>query len=386
MQLIERPVAGDGDQGPGVVERTRLDVGEGGRQRAPGPFRGKRGQLGRAGQERGGGGEPGPSLGPAGRPLQFSRYLLIGPGGGAGTVATSLIAEADAVCEATRARIPPYAALTLAAHRGREAEAAELIRATIERATAAGQGAAVTWAHWAAMRLYNGLGRYADVVAAFQRISDRAPVQSVIRPMTELIEAATRTGDLELARNAMAQLAEWTRVGGGTDWALAIEARCRALLAGGKAAEDPYREAIEGFSGTRLRPSLARARLLYGEWLRREGRRLDAREQLRSAHEIFDAAGMEAFAERARRELLATGGTARKRSPDRREALTPQEEQIARLARDGLSNPDIGAQLFVSARTVEWHLRHVFAKLGVTSRRQLRTALPEHGRLAGTRA
>ena len=301
-------------------------------------------------------------------------------------VAASLIAEADAICEATGARIPPYAALMLATYRGREAEATRLIQATIEQADAVGQGAAVTWAHWAAMRLYNGLGRYADVVAAFQQVSDRAPVHSVIRPLTELIEAATRTGDLDMARDALGRLAEWTRVGGGTDWALAIETRCRALLADGEAAEDLYRETIGRYSHTRLRPSLARARLLYGEWLRREGRRLDAREQLRTAHHLFDAIGMEAFAERARRELLATGETARKRSPETREELTPQEEQIARLARDGLSNPEIGAQLFVSARTVEWHLRNVFAKLGITSRRQLQTALPENGRLAGLRA
>jgi DNA-binding CsgD family transcriptional regulator len=153
-----------------------------------------------------------------------------------------------------------------------------------------------------------------------------------------------------------------------------------------QAAEHLYQETIERYSHTRLRPSLARARLLYGEWLRREGRRLDAREQLRTAHHLFDAIGMEAFAERARRELLATGETARRRSPETRDELTPQEEQIARLARDGLSNPEIGAQLFVSARTVEWHLRNVFAKLGITSRRQLQTALPEDGRLAGLHA
>ncbi len=299
-------------------------------------------------------------------------------------VAAALIAEADAVCEATGARIPPYAALMLAAFRGREAEATQLIRATIELATTAGQGAAVTWAHWAAMRLYNGLGRYADAVAAFRQVSDRAPVHSVIRPLPELVEAAVRAGDLDLARDALGRLAEWTRVGG-TDWALAIEARCRALLADGNAAEDLYQEAIGRFSETRLRPSLARARLLYGEWLRREGRRLDAREQLRTAHDMFEVTGMEAFAERAHRELLATGENARKRSPDTRVELTPQEEQIARLARDGLSNPEIGAQLFVSARTVEWHLRNVFTKLGITSRRQLQAALSEDGRLAATR-
>jgi DNA-binding CsgD family transcriptional regulator len=301
-------------------------------------------------------------------------------------VAASLIAEADTICEATGARIPPYAALMLASYRGREAEATRLIQATIEQADAGGQGAAVTWANWAAMRLYNGLGRYTDTVAAFQQMSDRAPVHSVIRPLTELIEAASRTGELDLARDALGRLVEWTRVGG-ADWGRGIEARCRAQLADGQAAEDLYQESIGRYSGTRLlRPSMARIRLLYGEWLRREGRRLDAREQLRTAHHLFEAIGMEAFAERARRELLATGETARKRSPETREELTPQEEQIARLARDGLSNPEIGAQLFVSARTVEWHLRNVFAKLGITSRRQLQTALPDDGRLAGLRA
>ena len=157
------------------------------------------------------------------------------------------------------------------------------------------------------------------------------------------------------------------------------------MLSDGVAADELYREAIDRLGRTRLRPELARAHLLYGEWLRREGRRVDAREQLRTAYDLFTVIGMEAFAERARRELAATGEKARKRSPDTRDELTPQEEQIARLARHGLSNPEIGAQLFVSPRTVEWHLRNVFVKLGITSRRQLRTAASEDGRLAGTR-
>jgi ATP/maltotriose-dependent transcriptional regulator MalT len=178
--------------------------------------------------------------------------------------------------------------------------------------------------------------------------------------LPELVEAAIHVGDAELARDALKRLAETTQPAG-SDFALGIETRSRALLSDGTAANDLYREAIERFSRTRLRPELARAHLLYGEWLRREGRRVDAREQLRTAHHLFEAIGMEAFAERARRE------------------------QIARLAREGLSNPEIGAQLFVSARTVEWHLRNVFTKLGITSRRQLRTALSEDGRLAGTR-
>jgi DNA-binding CsgD family transcriptional regulator len=165
--------------------------------------------------------------------------------------------------------------------------------------------------------------------------------------------------------------------------ALGLEARSRALLASGDSADLLYREAIERLGRTGICPELARAHLLYGEWLRREGRRVDGREQLRTAYDLFTAIGMEAFAERARRELVATGEKVRKRNPDTREELTPQEGQIARLARDGLSNPEIGVQLFISARTVEWHLRTVFAKLDITSRRQLQTALPEDGRLAG---
>jgi ATP/maltotriose-dependent transcriptional regulator MalT len=167
-----------------------------------------------------------------------------------------------------------------------------------------------------------------------------------------------------------------------TDWALGIHARIRALLSDGEAAEDCYRESIQRLGRTRVRTELARAHLLFGEWLRREGRRVDGRQQLRTAHNMLDGMGMEAFAERARRELAATGETVRKRSFATRDQFTPQEKQIARLARDGLSNPEIGAQLFISARTVEWHLRTVFAKLGITSRRQLRTALPEDGQLA----
>jgi ATP/maltotriose-dependent transcriptional regulator MalT len=200
--------------------------------------------------------------------------------------------------------------------------------------------------------------------------------------LPELVEAAARVGDTELSRDALERLAETTQPAG-TDLALGIEARCRALLINGDDADLEYRKAIERLGRTRRRPEFARAHLLYGEWLRRQGGRADAREQLRTAYEMFATMGMQAFAERARRELMATGATVRKRSAGTREELTPQEEQIARLARDGLSNPEIGGQLFVSARTVEWHLRNVFSKLGITSRRQLLTALPEDGRLAG---
>jgi DNA-binding CsgD family transcriptional regulator len=192
--------------------------------------------------------------------------------------------------------------------------------------------------------------------------------------LTELVEAAARSGEPAVAAGALQRLAETTQAAG-TDWALGIEARSRALVTEGDAAEGHYREAIERLGRTRIRVELARAHLLYGEWLRRGGRRLDAREQLRTAHEMCTAMGLEAFAERARRELQATGETVRKLSVETRDELTPQEAQIARLAGDGQTNPEIAAELFISPRTVEWHLRKVFAKLGISSRRQLRPAL-----------
>jgi DNA-binding CsgD family transcriptional regulator len=313
-------------------------------------------------------------------PLYLSALGLASAWMGDFAGAASNIAEADSVAAATGSHFAPYTLLRLLALQGREAEAS----AAIEQAAAGGPSAAL-YAQWAAAVLYNGLARYEEAAwSARQATSNTFEYWVSVWALPELVEAAMHVGDAELARNALERLAETTQPAG-TDFALGIEARSRALLSDGTAANDLYREAIERFSRTRLRPELARAHLLYGEWLRREGRRVDAREQLRTAHHLFDAIGMEAFAERARRELLATGEKARKRSAGTREELTPQEEQIARLAREGLSNPEIGAQLFVSARTVEWHLRNVFAKLGITSRRQLRTALSEDGRLAGTR-
>jgi DNA-binding CsgD family transcriptional regulator len=292
--------------------------------------------------------------------------------------AAALAAEADSVAAATAGRSVPYALLRLRALQGRETEAS----AVIEQAAAGGPGVAI-YAQWAAAVLYNGLARYEEAAEAARQATSNTfdyLVSAWARP--ELVEAAARAGNPRLARDALERLAEVTQACG-TDVALGVEARSRALLNYGKAADDLYRVAIDRLSRTRLRPELARAHLLYGEWLRREGRRADARQHLRTAYDLFTATGMEAFAERTGRELVATGEKVRKRSPDTREELTPQEEQIARLARDGLSNPEIGAQLFVSARTVEWHLRNVFSKLGITSRRQLRTALPEDGRLAG---
>ena len=229
---------------------------------------------------------------------------------------------------------------------------------------------------WASAFLFNGLGRYEDALAAAREAAKYEELSAPNWGSVELIEAAARSGATELATDALERLSEATRASG-TDWALGVEARSRALLSEGDAAECLYREAIERLDRTRIRVELARARLLYGEWLRREGRRLDAREQLRVAHEMFTTIGTEAFAERARRELLATGHRARRRVDETRADLTPQEANIARLARDGLSNPEIGAQLFLSARTVEWHLRKVFSKLGISSRKQLLVALPE---------
>jgi ATP/maltotriose-dependent transcriptional regulator MalT len=194
--------------------------------------------------------------------------------------------------------------------------------------------------------------------------------------LPELIEAATRVGEDALARAALDRLLDATKPCS-TDWAHGTSARARALLSVESDADDLYREAVERFGRTQLRPELARAHLLYGEWLRRQGRRLDARTQLRSGYDMFAAMGMEAFAERARRELMATGETVRKRTAESSagDELTTQERQIALLVRDGLSNPEVGARLFLSPRTVEWHLRKVFGKLSISSRKQLRDGL-----------
>jgi ATP/maltotriose-dependent transcriptional regulator MalT len=223
--------------------------------------------------------------------------------------------------------------------------------------------------------LYNGLGRYDDARATAARASahpEGLGFSTWVLP--ELIEAAVRSGTAELAADALQKLSNRTRASG-TDWALGIEARSRALLSENEAAELLYREAIERLSRTRIRAELARAHLLYGEWLRRERRRQDAREQLRTAHHMFTTMGIEAFAQRAARELLATGESARKRTGETSDDLTPQEAQIAGLARDGLSNPEIGSQLFISPRTVQYHLHKVFGKLQISSRTQLDRAL-----------
>ena len=296
--------------------------------------------------------------------------------GGDFASAERLIAEVDAVKEATGTRIGPYAAIALAGLRGRESVATEMIDGVITAAGASGQGTAVQYAHWANSVLMNGLGRYDEALAAAIEASEHTPELFIASwALSELIEAATRTGNAGLAWGALRRLSEHTEACA-TDWGLGVHARSRALLSDGEAAERFYCEAIDRIGHTRLRPELARSHLLYGEWLRREGRRKDARKQLRRAHELFVTIGMQAFAERAHGELVATGERARTRTAETRDDLTPQERQIARLARDGLSNPEIGARLFLSPRTVEWHLRKVFAKLGIRSRHELATALP----------
>jgi DNA-binding CsgD family transcriptional regulator len=273
--------------------------------------------------------------------------------------------------------MPPFAALRLLSLQGREAEASALIGTSIEQAEAARQGESAKMAHWAAAVLYNGLARYDAAASAAREVTTNTMSPSTsIWALPELVEAAARVGETELARDALERLLETTQPAG-TEFALGIEARSRALLSDRAAADDLYREAIERLGRTQLRPELARAHLLYGEWLRREGRRLEAREQLRTAHDTLSAIGMEAFAERARRELIATGEKVRKRTVAARDELTAQEAQIAGMARDGLTNGEIGARLFLSPRTVEWHLRNVFAKLGIDSRRTLSDALPQ---------
>jgi DNA-binding CsgD family transcriptional regulator len=236
--------------------------------------------------------------------------------------------------------------------------------------------------HCRAALLYNGLGRYQRALKAAERACEypqELGFSTVVLP--ELIEAASRSGRSDLAIAALHRLTRTTRATG-TDWALGIEARSAALVSEGEAAEDLYREAIERLHRTNVRMELARARLLYGEWLRRENRRVAARQELRAAHEMFVEMGADVFADRARRELLATGETVRKRTVETRFELTAQEEQIARLAGDGRTNPEIGTELFISPRTVEWHLRKVYPKLGISSRRELRVALPSRQRVA----
>jgi DNA-binding CsgD family transcriptional regulator len=282
-----------------------------------------------------------------------------------------LVDEANAITDATDGRNVPYAPLALAVFRGREPDATRLIRETTKDFVARGEGMGLTLAQWATAYLHNGLAHYDVALAAAEEAAEN-PHELWFSPwtMVELVEAATRCGQSDRAAAALEVLSETTRASG-TPWAQGVEARSRALLAEGEAAETLYRDAIQRLGPTRLRVDLARAHLLYGEWLRRERRRIDARAELRTAHDLFSEFGMEAFAERARVELGATGERARKRTVDTLGDLTPQEAQISRLVAQGQSNREIAAQLFISPNTVEYHLRKVFRKLDVKSRTQL---------------
>ncbi|MHA6622592.1 helix-turn-helix transcriptional regulator [Pseudonocardia sp. DLS-67] len=287
--------------------------------------------------------------------------------------AEAVLDQLDAATEATGNPVPPYGALVLAAWRGRRPEATALIETATGEALRRGEGFGLVLAGWAEAMLANSLGRYEDALAAARKAGEHPPVMGV-EPwgaLVEHVEAAARSGQLADAADALARLSETTRATG-TDWGLGIEARTRAQLLDGRAAEDAYREAIDRLGRTRLRGELARAHLVHGEWLRRERRRLDARDELRTAHEMFGAMGMQAWSRRAAGELAATGETARKRPAETSTELTPQEAQVVRLVREGLSNAEIAGRLFISPRTVEWHVSRIFSKLGISSRRELR--------------
>ncbi|WP_308123779.1 helix-turn-helix transcriptional regulator [Modestobacter marinus] len=290
-------------------------------------------------------------------------------------LATSLVGEAIAVTEATGSRITPCCAVTLATWRGREGEARGLVEAGRRDVALRGEGSWLVSTDWTMSLLLIGLGRYEEALAAAEQAverSDGPELWTWVWP--EVIEAAVRSGHPERAASPLRQLTEFAEASG-TDWALGVAACCQALLSDRGAAEAHYREGVLRLGRTRIRVALARAHLLFGEWLRRQGRRTDAREQLRAAHRLFVDMGLEPFAERARQELDASGETTRRRVLGTPEELTAQEAQIARLAGERLTNPEIGTQLFLSPRTVEWHLRKVFTKLGVGSRRELVAAM-----------
>lgn len=313
-------------------------------------------------------------------PIDLTAQAILVAWRGDFTEADAVIAEIEAVTEATETRIAPYAAMLLAALRGREPEADTLITEAAKAAAAGGQGIGVQYSRWASSILFNGLGRYPQAMLASQQAAADTPELFLSAwALPELIEAGVRSGEQHVAAAALERLTEATTAAG-TDWALGVEARSRALLSDAKTAEASYQQAIVRLERTRVRPELGRAHLLYGEWLRRQGRRVDARSQLRIAHQLLAGIGMEAFAERARRELRSTGEKVRKRRTGTpRNELTSQEKQIALLARDGLSNPEVGARLFLSPRTVEWHLRKVFSKLTISSRKELRDVLDSAG-------
>jgi DNA-binding CsgD family transcriptional regulator len=309
-------------------------------------------------------------------PVDLKTFSLLALRCGDLAGAAAAAAETRAITEATGMTVAPVDDMMLAVMHGREAEARALIESTKRDSLALGQGVHVQLADWMLAVLCNGSGRYEEALTAAQQASNDSPEEIFVSAWAtvELLEAATRCDNPECARIALDRIVSATTVAR-TDSALGIEARCRALMSEGATAERLYREAVDRLGRSRLRPERARAHLLYGEWLRRQSRRVDAREQLRTAYNQFSSIGMEAFAERARKELLATGEQVRRRAADTRNYLTAQEQQIAQLASTGLSNPEIGTRLFISPHTVEYHLGKVFPKLGITSRKQLAGAL-----------
>ena len=284
---------------------------------------------------------------------------------------TALIEQAHAVSSATDSGALISTSLLLAAWRGQEARVLPLVEASVQDASPSAEAAAVSLADYAQAVLYNGLSRYEAALLAAQRTCANEHLNLLVWALPELVEASARSGSLDIARAALCRIEQLTAADPTVE-TRGIEARSRALLTDGDEADALYRNAHECLSGGRTALQLARTQLLYGEFLRRKSRRTDARAQLRAAHEAFSSVGAAGFAERARRELLATGATARKRSVETRDDLTAQETQIAALAGRGYTNPEIGAQLFLSPRTIEWHLRNVFIKLGISSRRELR--------------
>jgi DNA-binding CsgD family transcriptional regulator len=306
---------------------------------------------------------------------RFTRDVYVGDL----TAAAAYVEEQDRLLEAIGGERSPGSRVVLAGYRGREHEVAQLDEAATRHAVSRGYGIGLDALRWAKAVLGNGLGRYDEALAAAQPGAAHPPAMSVYsRTLCELVEAAARCGRPEVAADAVRRLAEMARACS-TDWILGVEARARALVADPRDADELYRQAIEHLGRTRIRSELARTHLLYGEWLRREGRRVDARTPLRAAYEAFTSIGMEAFAERARVELAATGEKVRKRTVETRDDLTAQERQIAELARDGFSNPEIGNRLFLSRRTVQYHLAKVFGKLGIHSRNELASALASSG-------
>lgn len=310
-------------------------------------------------------------------PLALAYRAAVHVHAGEFDLASALIKESDAITAATGNSPLGYAMLLLVAWRGEDTQAATLIQDKARWATTWGEGRALGLGDLLTAVLHNGFGQYQAALASAERACEHEDLGVFGFSLVELVEAGVRGDAPDAAADALRRLEE-RATASGTEWALGLLARSRALLSDGPAADLLYREAIERLGRTRIAVYLARTHLVYGEWLRRENRRIDAREQLRTAYEMLHRFGAHAFAERARRELLAAGESVRQRAVEAREALTAQEAQIARLAGDGRTNPEIGAELFISPRTVEWHLRKVFTKLGINSRNELRGALADN--------